>query len=262
MVTPRTPVNRKKLGLYGGHVTQLVQFFITSTNAWVVFSSGDVTDVECVLTEKQIGTLALETISQRWAIPVRTANQGTLRTLLCSAVDAQFAQFCAAANGPFSEECSLLQPLAGQQCNVTTSVSVAGLGILTLINVVCLVIFMWLDAALEFHDHEDEYDAHEIKCTSLPPALRRHRFTLALVPTVAMPALAICLIRSSAAMGGCLFNDASLMAFALVLIWAVVTIVAVRSYERLRERFDDERVSMRVDKAADDADDQSEFESA
>lgn len=249
-----TAVNAKKLGKYGGHVTNLVQFFITSTNAWVVFSSGDVTDVECVVSESQIGTAALEAISTRWAISTTAINQGTMRTLLCSAIDTQFQQFCALVNGPPLADCADLQPLSGQQCSVTSSVSVAGLGILTLINVMCLVSFMWLDAALEFHD--DEYDAVQIKCTSLPTALRSRRFTLTLVPTVLMPALAICLIRSSVSLGGCAFNDASIMAFSLVLIWAIVTLFAVRSYENLRRRFDEEQSSSRVEGEED------EFESA
>jgi hypothetical protein len=96
---------------------------------------------------------------------------------------------------------------------------------------------MWLDAALDFH--ADEYDAHRIRCSSFPQFVRRRRFTLVLAPTAVFPLLAIFLMATSLERGACVFESGPYMAFALVFIWAVVTIGVAFSYEHVRRRFDE-----------------------
>jgi hypothetical protein len=234
-VAPEQHVQKRKLGVYGKHLTTLVQFFVTSTNAWVVFSSGDVTNVECHMTELMLGEAQLESISRTWAIPLSRVH-GTTRSLLCSSIDAQFMQFCTAVgDSPAPLACDELRLLTGGACSNTIALSVGLLAVLTLVNVACLVAFMWLDAALEFS--LDSYDAHLIRCSSWPRFVRARRFSLTMAPTVLMPILAICLMRASYS---CVFGDASIMAFALVLIWSVVTLGAVRQYEALRQRYDEQ----------------------
>lgn len=235
------PIERKKLAKFGSHATSLVQFFITSTNAWIVFNANDVANVSCHLTPAIIAShnaaLSLEGVARRWGLHVVSLYlYGS--TIECRALDEQVSQNCNEVLGvPAPPVCSEVAPLVGGRCYGTESVTVLALALFCLSNVASLVAFMWLDAALDFH--ADEYDAHRIRCSSFPHFISRRRFTLVLLPTALFPLLAILLMATSLERGGCVFESGPYMAFALVFIWAVVTIIVAHSYEKKRRRFDE-----------------------
>jgi hypothetical protein len=235
------PIERKKLAKFGAHATSLVQFFITSTNAWIVFNANDVANVSCHLTPAIVAdrtpALSLTGIAQRWGLNIVSLYlYGP--AIECRALDEQYAQNChTLLDAPLPAACAEVAPLLGGRCYGTESITVFALALFCLSNVASLVAFMWLDAALDFH--ADEYDAHRIRCSSFPHFITRRRFTLVLLPTALFPLLAIFLMATSLERGACVFESGPYMAFALVFIWAVVTIVVVHSYEKVRRRFDE-----------------------